>query len=166
MRRLSLMRHASAGTSDRAERSGEEDPPLTADGITKVRAAARGLAELQIGVSQILTSPLSRAVQTAESVSQVLAVPGDQIRRTESLTPGAVPSRLLEEIHALEAAGILCVGHSPQSDDVISHVLDCRSRMTAMKKAAVACMELDSVSPPGGLLLWLHPQKALRRLGK
>ena len=96
----------------------------------------------------------------------MLAVPGDQIRRTESLTPGAVPSRLLEEIHALEAAGILSVGHSPQLDDVISHVLDCRSRMTAMKKAAVAGMELDSISPPGGLLLWLYPQKALRRLGK
>ena len=166
MRRLYLMRHATAGASDPPERSADEDPPLTPDGITKARAAARGLAEHQIEASLFLTSPLLRAVRTAEIVALEFSVPIDQIRRTDALKPESSPSQLVEEIFVLEAEAVLCVGHSPQLDDVISHILGCRSRITALKKAAVACLELDSISPPRGLLLWLYPQKVLRRLGK
>jgi len=160
------MRHATAGVSDRPERSADEDPPLTPDGMTKARAAARGLAELQIETSVFLTSPCLRAVRTAEIVAQVLGITGDQIRRTDALKPESSPSQLVEEIFVLEAEAVLCVGHSPQLDDVISHILGCRSRITALKKAAVACLELEPISPPRGLLVWLYPQRVLRRIGR
>ena len=160
------MRHATAGANDRPERSADEDPPLTPDGMTKARAAARGLAVLEIEASAFLTSPLLRAAQTAEIVSQVLVIPGDQIRRTDALKPESPPGQLMEELMRLDDEEVLCVGHSPQLDDVISHLLGCRVRVTALKKTAVACLELDSSSPPRGVLLWLYPQKVLRHLGK
>jgi hypothetical protein len=50
-------------------------------------------------------------------------------------------------------------------DDVIAAVLRCPGRVTALKKAAVACLQLEAGSSPPGVLLWLYSRKALRRLG-
>jgi len=166
MKRLCLMRHAPAGAGDHAERSTDDDPSLTPNGMTKARAAAWGLAELEIEAPVLPTSPFLRAVQKAEIVSQVLGIPSDQIRRTDILKPGTSPSQLVEEILPLEAEAVVCAGHSPQLDDAISHIPDCQSRITRLKKAAVACLELSSGSPPRGFLLWLYPPRMLRRLGR
>ncbi len=68
---LYLVRHAIA-----AER-GEQYPddakrPLTTQGMTRFRKAVRGLAELDVEVDLILTSPFVRARQTADILSEQL----------------------------------------------------------------------------------------------
>jgi phosphohistidine phosphatase SixA len=105
-------------------------------------------------------------LQTAEIVSEELGLPPDQIRHAAALRPGSSVKQLLEELSGIEAAEVLCVGHSPDLDNFISQVLGCPSRITALRKASVACLQIDSLSPAQGILLWLHPQKVLRRLGK
>jgi phosphohistidine phosphatase len=164
--RLYLMRHATAGAGDAATRMADEDPPLTPNGMSKARAAAHGLAELRVEVGYLLTSPLARAVQTGEIAAHVLGIPGSQIRSTQALQPGSEPALLLDEMARLEAEEVLCVGHSPHLDDVISRVLGAPARITALKKAGIACLQLESVAPTRALLLWLYPQRVLRRLGR
>jgi phosphohistidine phosphatase len=164
--RLYLMRHATAGSGDAMTRPADEDLPLTPNGMSKARAAAHGLAELRVEVGYLLTSPLSRAVQTAEIAAHVLGIPGSQIRSTKALQPGSDPALLLDEIGRLEAEKVLCIGHSPHLDDVISKLLGATGRITALKKAGIACLQLESVAPARALLLWLFPQKVLRHLGR
>ena len=164
--RIYLMRHATSGSEEELSRSADEDPPLSPNGMTKARAVARGLAELRIELHCVLSSPLARAAQTAEIVSHALGVPAGQVRSTDALRPGTKPSVLIEEMARLGGEEVLCVGHSPHLDDVMASLLGCSSRITVLKKAAVACVQCEALSPPRGVLLWLYPQRVLRRLGR
>jgi len=162
--RLYLMRHASA--EEDGEPDNPSDPGLTQEGMIKARSAARGLVSLGIQPDALLTSPLRRAVQTAEIVAQELSIREDKLVRSETLQPGANPAQLLEELSRIEENEVLCFGHAPHLDDVIAHLLGCRRPVTILKKAAVVCMELDPVEEGRGILIWLFPQRALRRMAK
>jgi probable phosphoglycerate mutase len=64
--------------------SGRSDAPLTAAGVQQAAAAAKRLAQAGIGV--IITSPLQRAVQTAQEVAAVTGAPvvtDDGFRETD-----------------------------------------------------------------------------------
>jgi phosphohistidine phosphatase len=162
--RLYLMRHASA--EEDGEPDNPSDPGLTQEGMIKARSAARGLASLGIQPDTLLTSPLRRAVQTAEIVARELEVRQDRLVRSETLQPEANPARFLEELSPIEENEVLCLGHSPQLDEVIALLLGCGAAVTALKKTAVACLELDSVEKSKGILIWLFPQRVLRRIAK
>ena len=56
MKRLYLMRHATAGTSNPADRVADDDPGLTPVGMTRARAADRDSLSLVL----VLLSPLAR----------------------------------------------------------------------------------------------------------
>jgi phosphohistidine phosphatase len=164
--RLYLMRHATSGSEGDPGQPADADPPLSPSGMSKARAAARGLLELRIELSFVLSSPLARAMQTAEIVAQTLSVPVSQLRSIDALRPESAPAALIDELARLEAEELLCVGHGPQLDDVVAALLGCSSRITALKKAAVVGLQCESLSPPRGVLLWLYPQRGLRRMGR
>ena len=86
---LYLIRHGIA-----AER-GKEWPddskrPLTPEGISRLRKAARGLNALGVGFDQIVTSPLVRTRQTADIFAEEL--PGARAVRSHA------PEHVLEHI--------------------------------------------------------------------
>ncbi len=72
-----LLRHGAStfNVVDRKSRAdpGIEDPPLTATGRAQARAAAEALAEM--GARRVLTSPYTRALETAAIVAERLAAP-------------------------------------------------------------------------------------------
>ena len=68
-----LLRHGQTPMSAEKRYSGRSDPPLTDVGIRQAVAAAKQLASA--GVGTIVTSPLQRAVRTAEEVAAVTGVP-------------------------------------------------------------------------------------------
>src|SRR5947209_13148449 len=83
---LYLVRHGVA------EERGEKWPddtkrPLTADGVERMRKAARGLERLDVQLDVILSSPLVRARQTAEILSSALEG-HPPIVNCEPLAPG------------------------------------------------------------------------------
>jgi hypothetical protein len=49
-------------------------------------------------------------------------------------------------------------------DEFIALALHAPKTCTQLKKAGVACLELHSVSPIDGELMWLMPARALRML--
>jgi probable phosphoglycerate mutase len=68
--KLVLVRH---GRPDEDDRERPHDPPLRADGIAQARAVAERLA-LE-GITRIVSSPMARAVQTAEPLAGKLGLP-------------------------------------------------------------------------------------------
>ncbi|HMO59622.1 MAG TPA: phosphoglycerate mutase family protein, partial [Roseiflexaceae bacterium] len=69
---LYLLRH---GIAADATATGDAARPLTAEGITKMEAAANGMLKLGIDIGLILSSPLVRAHETAAIVARTLRVP-------------------------------------------------------------------------------------------
>ena len=68
-----LLRHGQTPLSVEKRYAGTSDVPLTEVGVRQAVAAARRLASAGIGA--IVTSPLQRAVRTAEEVAAVTGVP-------------------------------------------------------------------------------------------
>ena len=140
--------------------------PLTPKGIKRTHAAALGLGALEVKPNEVLTSPWLRALQTAEIFCEVLGYPAKKIVQTDALKGTSAPPDLLRELQGMKAKVVLCFGHEPHLHLVISHILHTNAKITELKKAGVALLELDRAVPPQGRLLALYPASALRLLGK
>jgi ribonuclease H / adenosylcobalamin/alpha-ribazole phosphatase len=68
-----LLRHGQTPLSVQKRYAGRSDVPLTETGVGQAAAAAKRLASAGIGV--IVTSPLLRAVRTAQEVAEVTGAP-------------------------------------------------------------------------------------------
>ncbi|HEX2712017.1 MAG TPA: histidine phosphatase family protein [Candidatus Acidoferrales bacterium] len=162
---LYLVRHGIAINRKDPDCPPEPERYLTPKGIEKTRAAAAGLRAIGIEPDTVLTSPFLRAVQTAEIFCAALGIPIGKIRRTDALKYGSLPVHLFEELARLKADEVMCFGHAPHLDEVIAYAVRAPGAFTALKKAGAACLEVESLSPPKGMLLWLHAAKTFRQLG-
>jgi phosphohistidine phosphatase len=164
--RLYLMRHGPA-----IDRADPDCPPeveryLTTKGIEKTRRAAEGLAEVGIAPAVLLTSPYVRAVQTGEIVCDVLGMDAANLHATDALKPAAKPARIAEELSGLTFDEAICFGHAPHLDDFIAYALRASAPVTTLKKAGVACLDLQTAFPAAGQLRWMLTPKLLRNLGR
>jgi phosphohistidine phosphatase len=143
----------------------ETDRPLTPEGRKKTLQAARGLRALDLGIDAVYTSPLPRALQTAEIVAGVLRLPAPKI--LGALGPGGSARRLLDCLAKLDSETPLLVGHEPLLSAAVSLAVCGGERGSfEMKKAGLAWMELEAdAARPRGLLKLLLSGSALRRLG-
>lgn len=163
---LYLLRHGVAIDREDPECPDDAARWLTPEGIEKTRGVAAGLRKLGIQPGLILSSPLRRAVETAEIAAKELGHAKGKIRRTEALLPEADPAGLLKEVLQLRTEEVLCAGHAPHLDEMIAHAVGVRYSFTALKKAGAACLEFNSPGASRGKLLWLFPPKVLRQLGE
>src|SRR5215469_4688568 len=164
---LYIVRHGIA--IDREDPKCPPDPEryLTEEGVEKTKAVAKGLASLGVSPGLFVTSPYTRAAQTAEIFADALDYSRQKIRRSELLLPGAESTLLFRELaREKQASSIFLFGHAPHLDDVIATALGTKKHLTSIKKAGVALIELKRISPPMGALSWLATPKMLRRAGK
>jgi phosphohistidine phosphatase len=166
MMRLYLVRHGIA--MDRAEPKCPPDAerPLTPRGRRRTRAAAEGLRALGVDPDALLSSPLVRAVQTAEIFADVLRFPVPKIQQTEALKVASPPAELMRELAKLRSRQVLCFGHEPHLHQIIAYVLRAQSQVTELKRAGIACLELKTFAPATGTLVELYPARTLRMLSK
>jgi phosphohistidine phosphatase len=164
---LYIVRHGIA--IDREDPQCPPDPEryLTEEGVEKTKGVAKGVAALGVAADLFFTSPYVRAVQTAEIFAEALDYSKQKIRRTELLLPGAEPTLLFRELaREKQASTVFVFGHAPHLDDVIATAVGSKKHLTSLKKAGVALIELNRISPPMGALAWLATPKMLRRAGK
>jgi phosphohistidine phosphatase len=166
MMQLYLVRHGIAIDRDDPHCPADTERMLTPTGIKKSYAAAHGLVALGVEPDSVLTSPWLRASQTADIFCEVLGFPSKKIVRLDALMGTSPPPDLFRELGKIKARQVLCFGHEPHLHQVIGLVLHTSSRITELKKAGVACLELERISPPHGQLVALYPAKTLRLLGK
>ena len=157
-----LMRHGIA--EERSGRVDDDQRKLTDEGREKTRDAARGLKAMGIEPCAMLSSPLVRAVETAEITAEVLGFSARKIHLTESLAPSSPPELLLRELAALKAQEVVCFGHAPHLDDFIAHVFHSNLTFTSLKKAGAACIEIAKFSPREAVLQWIATPKMLKQL--
>ncbi len=164
---LYIVRHGIA--IDREDPQCPPDPErfLTEEGIEKSKQVARGLAEIAEIPDLMLSSPYTRALQTAEIFAKALEYSKEKIRKTDFLLPGAEPLQLFRELSRDKDSSVVFVfGHAPHLDEVLSTALNSKHHITSLKKAGVALIELKRLVPPAGELIWLSTPKILRKAGK
>lgn len=155
--RLYLVRHAEA-----IERSGatpDASRYLTPKGRTAFRKIARRAREAGIAPEVIFTSPLLRAVQTAEILAERLKHEGPVVVANE-LSPG-FDDRALRSL--LAGAGNLAeaafVGHEPDLGDLAAQLLSLRGDFP-LRKGAVVALEVEGTAQRGaGKFLWMEDGK-------
>ena len=108
--RVTLIRHAEAG--DDAPR--DESRALTARGRADARRVGRALARRGVRFSLMVTSPLVRAVQTAEIVAAAVGYRGRDACRSDAADPGGRRpggGRLLASL--ADEKSVALVAHEP-----------------------------------------------------
>ena len=107
--RVFLIRHADAVSEDVA--GSDEDRWLSPRGREAARGLARLLREQKVELDAIVSSPLPRAVQTAELVADGLDYLGS-IETWRTLAPGAHPRRAAGDLPT-RGGSVAVVGHEP-----------------------------------------------------
>lgn len=123
--------------------------PLTEKGRRRFRKTARAFARLGRKVNLILTSPLVRAVQTAE----ILAAEArhGEVGVLEELDPKFGARSLLEAV-AKRADGvqsIALVGHDPQLSSALATLAGLAAELLDFRKGAIVRLDTEDLSQPG-----------------
>lgn len=147
-----LVRHAIA--AEREEFSGpDSERPLTEKGKKQFREFAAWLADQVEAPTAIVTSPLVRAVETAEILRKALDLKKKDVAPSDSLSCGADATELLEAARAASAERVALVGHEPDFSEALAHFIG--GGAVAFGKGFVACVEFDGNPELGaGRLNW------------
>ena len=154
--KLILVRHAAA--VERSEDIAEELRYLTFEGRAFFRKTARTMLKSGVEPCLILSSPLVRAVQTADILAEALSFIGPVVLKNQ-LAPGfdvEALQRLLTEYR--QADELVIVGHEPDLGKIVSTLLslpgDC-----GLKKGVAVKLKLgrDFQTPPA--FKWLAAGK-------
>ena len=157
-----FLRHASAGKSMLNPKK-DERRALDEEGILQSRYIGRLLANLDVQVDQIISSPLKRARQTASLVANELAFES-ALQADDALRPDAE----LEQFQSTLARyrkydAVMVVGHNPSLTEFLSKSISAGTGAAQIdfKKGAVAKVEMNGRT---GTLHWLVTPKIARTL--
>lgn len=153
------MRHGPA--EDQAASGVDGHRALTGSGRERVRAVAKILVEEGEEPAHVVTSPLVRAVQTAEIVAIVtkLSDRGGTVTVLRDMAPGGDAAALARRIASEGQKRVMLVGHEPDLSSLAGALLGTFER--PFDKAAVLGIHLSSGADRARLRFVLDP-KALR----
>ena len=149
-----LLRH---GIAEEKSASGHDaDRRLTDEGRQKLRKVLECAHAAGVSPSLILSSPLRRALETAEIAARELGYEG-KIARTDALVPGATPHDLWQELRQhTDETSVLLTGHDPLFSSVVPYLLGSSHHMVHFRKGALIRIDVDSTgSEPHGILEWM-----------
>jgi phosphohistidine phosphatase len=168
MIRLYLVRHGIA--VDHADKGDlpDDSRPLTEKGRRRFRRLARAFSRLGEPVDRIFTSPLPRAVQTAEVLASALR--SGEVGILESLRPSAPPETLLQEVarKAKGAQSVALVGHDPQMTLLVELLGEVpRGATVDFKKGSIVRIDVSDLASgkAGEPVWWLKPKSRVLAKG-
>jgi phosphohistidine phosphatase len=150
-----LFRHGIA-IERAAHRGPDEERALTPEGRRKVQRVAKAMRTMRLSFDVIFSSPLVRALQTAEIVADVLRM-RKRLQLTEHLKPARSPREQVGWLKTIRpsAEKILLVGHEPNFSELASYLLTGNERMTIyFKKAGLCKVTADHFRAGGATLEW------------
>jgi len=148
-----LIRHARAEERRLLQRDASR--ALTAAGRKRFRRAARGLRAELPNLDRIVTSPLTRARETAELLAGAYRLA--DVESQTLLAPGKPPAKLLAWIATQPPASCLAlIGHEPDLGRLAGVLLSGKPHgFMQFKKGAAALIEFPkTVRAGGGVLHW------------
>lgn len=152
-----VMRHAEAVEGN--ETLQDEWRYLTENGRLTAEKVSSSIARIGRKPRLTITSPLTRAVQTAEIAA------GNACRRNvvvanELLLPGADISELITYLKGCsDAKRVMVVGHEPQLGSLVETLLSRKEVEVSLKEGACVALELDpdKDEKPADFLWYLVP---------
>jgi phosphohistidine phosphatase len=164
--KLLVVRHAPAADKKEFARTGKSDDlrPLTAAGKREMRDVARGIRAVVPKVDALATSPLVRAVQTAEILAD--AYDGKPVS-VDWLRPEASYEDFAQWARSHRAKKMVAiVGHEPHLSGLVSWLLaESKRSLLELKKGAACLLEVEEASgPSSATLLWSMAPKNLRAI--
>lgn len=168
MKQLLVVRHAIAEDAAEYARLHPDDAgrPLAPEGRKKMKRVAEGLRTLVPEIQLLATSPLTRAVQTAD----ILAAAYDDLKPV--VVPALAPAQSAADV-ARWLGGerrhdtVAIVGHEPGLGRTVSWLLaqSERSFVEIKKGAALLLAFPDTVDAGAATLLWALTPSQIRGLG-
>ncbi len=160
---LYLIRHGIA--AERGTYENDDERPLTKEGDRKTRQVASCLKKLELQFDLILTSPLTRARQTAD----ILKAAGLSSQRSElaALAPdGHIQDWIIwyNTWSSTEGKSLALVGHQPDLGNWAELLIwGTVKESLIVKKAGIIGITLPATDSPLGnsQLFWLTPPKFL-----
>jgi phosphohistidine phosphatase len=166
--KLLIVRHADAGDQAEFAKTGEPDSlrPLSPKGREQMQAGVDGFKKLVPSIDLIVTSPYTRAVQTAEMVRTAYGeIPLEQ---TDTLEPDVPPAEFATWLRALgEHEVVAAVGHEPHLGILTTWLMAGTDESRVELKKGGACLLYfeKRVRKDAGILEWLMGPKQLKALG-
>ena len=140
--------------------------PLVQRGVVRLRQAAAALTRLNVTFDVILTSPLTRARQTADLLAGGIAG-RPAVHTIDSLSPGGSYAAFVDDLarHG-RRSHIACVGHEPDLGQFAARLIGAK-RPIEFKKGAICRIDVDTVPLSGpGHLRWFVTPRMLRRIAR
>lgn len=163
---LLLVRHGIAQDASGVGREADAQRRLTTGGRRRMRDAARGLRQLVPRIELVATSPLQRAVDTAEIVAEICRA--GEVVEVPALAPGARLDALLGWLsRRRDAALVALVGHEPHLSRVAALlVAGATEPFFTLRKGGAVLLHVEGTPAPGSAQLgWLATASLLRKLG-
>ena len=160
MIRVFLVRHGIA--ADAAPGQPDESRPLTAKGRRRFRRTAQAFARLGERVDKLITSPLVRAVQTAEILARALRQ--DEVGVLEELRSEVPPAKLFGALSQQieDGEGVALVGHDPQMTKLVAALAQLDGNdadRIAFAKGGIVRIDVDAFPPAKNKPRWhLEPR--------
>ncbi len=130
-----LIRH---GRAEDSHPQGDEARGLTADGRRAFRELAHEVGK-KVGLRGIATSPLVRAVQTAELLAEAAGIEEVQVRGPLAYDKASGTS-VLTLARAL-GPGWALVGHNPSMGEALAQALGLAGEAARFRKGAIAALQ-------------------------
>lgn len=156
---LYVMRHAEAVVGN--DTLQDEWRYLTENGRLAAKKVSSSIARYGPKPRLIITSPLTRAVQTAEIAAEK-AWRKNVVVASGLLLPGAGISELVTHLKGCkDAKRVMLVGHEPQLGLLVATLIGREDEAISLKKGACLTLKLDpdSDDKPAGFLWYLVPGK-------
>jgi phosphohistidine phosphatase len=159
---LYLMRHADAGLP-RGNPTLDAKRGLVNDGKEQCILMAALLSAFKVQVDVVLSSPLKRAMQTAQLVATELGI-DDKVEICQALSPESSYAdfqKLLSKY--VDCEGVLAVGHNPSLFQFLGRIVSGNGvgANLRVRKASVARIDLERHPPQ---LQWLIDPRMARAI--
>jgi phosphohistidine phosphatase len=161
--KLTIIRHGIAVPSG-TEGIPDDERPLTKKGRRRFQEVARGLADVCEAPDVLLTSPLPRAVETAEIAAEAW---GNISPTSEpALAEGGVDKILAMLTQHAPDQHVAIVGHEPMLSALLARLLGSgAAERFAFRKGGAAHLDVRGSLSEGGRLEWFTRPRILRARG-
>ncbi len=131
---------------------------LTSEGKRELRAVLKLAKAAGVEPEVILSSPWTRAIETAQAASEAFGC--SQLIETRSLLPDMLPSHIWGEIRSLRPLKeVMIVGHEPHLSRFAAFLLEAPVAIDFKKAGLIRVDVQEREGPPRGVLKWMLTPK-------